>query len=166
MPQLIKDGQVVENTWTLIEASDTPESANLPEGNIIVPLNTWLAQKEQLQKRADVGVWLNSDEFAEQLGEDAAALPLIALNFPGFMDGRGFSTAYLLRQRFGFEGELRAVGHVIRDQLFYLQRCGFNAFEFDASVDLEQAKQSLADFGEFYQASIDQPEPLFRRKHG
>ena len=165
MPQLIKEGQIVNNEWQIVEATETPDSVTLPSGKTIVPLNVWEAQKSQLTARqGEIGVWLNSDEFAEVLADDAENLPLIAINFPGFMDGRGFSTAFLLRQRYGFSGELRAIGHVIRDQLFYLSRCGFNAIQLDESIDLEAAVESLSDFGESYQASADQPLPLFRRK--
>ena len=85
------------------------------------------------------------------------------VNFPVFTDGRGFSYARELRER-GLRGELRAGGHFIRDQLTYLQRCGFNAFQMADEAELEAALASLADFSEHYQASIDQPLPLFRRR--
>ncbi|GLS27214.1 DUF934 domain-containing protein [Marinibactrum halimedae] len=172
MPKLIKDGAIADNTWQFI---DTAEDANtplptapLPTGNIIVPLAVWQAQKETLKgRRNEIGVWLNSTELADTLGSDAAELPLIALRFPVFMDGRGFSTARLLRERYGFTGELRACGYFIRDQLFYLKRCGFNAFDFGEQYDeneLEKAMQSLNDFSDGYQTSVDQPVPLFRRR--
>jgi uncharacterized protein (DUF934 family) len=166
MPKLVKDGAIVEDTWTLLpkpggEATDIA----VPTGHVIVPLSVWLAQKAQLQSRTDIGVWLDSDETADLLGEDAQSLPLVAVNFPTFMDGRAFSTARLLRERFGFTGELRAVGHFIRDQLCYLRRCGVNAFAFsNPETDLQAALKSLNDFTEYYQASVDQPLPLFRRR--
>jgi len=125
----------------------------------------WIAQKVQLQTRADIGVWLDSDEIAESIGEEANRFPVIGVNFPSFMDGRAFSTARLLRERYGFTGELRAVGGFIRDQLCYLRRCGVNAFAFaNPEADLEIAVKSLNDFSEYYQASVDQPLPLFRRR--
>ncbi len=166
MPKLIKDGAIVENIWTLMAKPDTDAaSAEVAAGNIIVPLSVWLAQKNQLQSRNDIGVWLDSDETAEQIGDDAKKLPLIAVNFPLFMDGRAFSTAKLLRERYGFTGELRAVGNLIRDQLCYLRRCGVNAFAFsNPDIKLEEAVKSLNDFNEYYQASVDQPLPLFRRR--
>lgn len=165
MPKLIKDGAIIENTWTLIGKPEGDATVEIPNGNVIVPLSLWLAQKNQLQTRNDVGVWLDSDETAEQIGEDAKQLPLIAVNFPIFMDGRAFSTARLLRERFGFTGELRAIGNLIRDQLCYLRRCGVNAFAFaNPDIDLEAALRSLGDFNEYYQASVDQPLPLFRRR--
>lgn len=166
MQKLIKDGAIIENTWTLMAKPET-DSANVEvaSGNIIVPLAVWLAQKNQLQSRSDIGVWLDSDETAEQLGADANSLALVAVNFPLFMDGRAFSTARLLRERFGFKGELRAIGNLIRDQLCYLRRCGVNAFAFsNPDINLEEALKSLNDFNEYYQASVDQPLPLFRRR--
>ena len=165
MPKLVKDGVIAENTWTLLEKSEEAANCDLPAGQIIVPLNVWQAQKASLASRADVGVWIDSDESAHDLGEDAKDLPLVAVNFPGFMDGRAFSTARLLRERYGFTGELRAVGHFMRDQLCYLSRCGVNAFAFASDeTDLTEVMKSLNDFTEFYQASVNQPVPLFRRR--
>jgi uncharacterized protein (DUF934 family) len=166
MPKLIKDGAIVDNIWTLMAKPETDvTTVEVASGNIIVPLSVWLAQKNQLQSRTDIGVWLDSDETAEQIGNDAKQLPLIAVNFPLFMDGRAFSTARLLRERYAFKGELRAIGNVIRDQLCYLRRCGVNAFAFsNPDIKLEEALTSLNDFNEYYQASVDQPLPLFRRR--
>ena len=157
---------IVEVTWTLLSKPEG-DAANfaVPAGQVIVPLSVWLAQKSELKSRSDIGVWLDSDETADLLGEDAQSLPLVAVNFPTFMDGRAFSTARLLRERFGFTGELRAVGNFIRDQLCYLRRCGVNAFAFsNPETDLQAALKSLNDFTEYYQASVDQPLPLFRRR--
>ena len=166
MPKLIKDGQIIEDNWTLIAKPESDASTiNVPDGQVIVPLSVWIAQKPQLQTRNDIGVWLDSDEIAESIGEEANRFPVIGVNFPGFMDGRSFSTARLLRERYGFKGELRAVGNFIRDQLCYLRRCGVNAFAFaNPDINLEVAVKSLDDFKEYYQASVDQPLPLFRRR--
>ena len=91
-------------------------------------------------------------------------LALIAVDFPKFSDGRGYSIARLLRERYGFEGELRAIGDVLRDQLYYLRQCGFNAFAVRADRDVEAALRGLADFSDGYQASVATPLPLFRRR--
>lgn len=165
-PKLIKDGAIIDNTWALLAKPEgDAAAAAVPAGQVIVPLSVWLAQKAQLQARGDVGVWLDSDETAQQLAEDVSSLPVIGVNFPTFMDGRAFSTARLLRERYGFKGELRAVGNFIRDQLCFLRRCGVNAFAFaNPDTDLEVAIKSLDDFSEYYQASVDQPLPLFRRR--
>ncbi len=165
MPKLIKDKAIADNSWLLMEATDAPETVDIPADAVIIPLNVWQARKQELTGRiATLGVWLNSDQFADQLGEEAQQLPLVAVNFPGFMDGRGFSTARLLRERYGYSGELRATGSIIRDQLFFLQRCGFNSFDLPEGADLEAAMNSFNDFSETYQAAVDQPLPLFRRR--
>ncbi|MDQ2075480.1 DUF934 domain-containing protein [Marinimicrobium sp. ABcell2] len=166
MPKLVKDGAIVDNQWTLLEKPEgEPSAVNVPAGQVIVPLSVWQAQQDTLSQRNDVGVWLDSDETPDRLGDALQALPLIAVNFPVFKDGRAFSSARLLRERYGYTGEVRAIGHFIRDQLCYLRRCGVNAFDFGAQeIDLEQALKSLNDFTEYYQAASDERLPLFRRR--
>lgn len=166
MPKLIKDGLIAENTWTLIaKAEGDVAAAAVPASQVIIPVAVWSAQKETLQNRTDIGVWLDSDEGAELIGSDANRFAVIGVNFPLFMDGRAFSTARLLRERYGFTGELRAIGNFMRDQLCYLRRCGVNAFAFaDPETNLEEAVKSLGDLQEYYQAAVDQPLPLFRRR--
>ena len=165
MPKIIKDKAIVADDWHLLKLAEgeTPESATVPTGKQIVPLSVWLAQKTTLAARDDIGVWLAPDERAESLQDDAAGLPLIAVDFPNFADGRGYSTAFNLRTRIGFTGELRAIGDVLRDQLFYLQRVGFNAFATRPDRSIEDALKGLTDFSDVYQTSWDQKTPLFRR---
>jgi len=163
--RIIRDRRVVEDDWIVISGG----ADQLPaEGKLIVPLKRWLAQRDTLIARAQgaelLGVWLDSHEDPAALVDDLHRLSLIAVNFPRFTDGRGYSAAFLLRQRHGFKGELRAIGDVLRDQLFYLQRVGFNAFAVRAGKDIEDALKALDDFSESYQASSDQPVPLFRRR--
>ncbi len=158
--QYLKDAAVVDNSWQLVAA----ESESLPAGDILVPVNYWQANQQQLADHSgNVGVWIDSHEEIEEFAGSIAALPVIAINFPKFVDGRGFSVARLLRERYGYIGEIRAVGQFIRDQLFMMQRCGFNAFQFDSEIDLAAACKSLNDFSDAYQVAVDQPEPLFKR---
>ena len=98
--------------------------------------------------------------FAGQLGRVAR----VEVNFPKFGDGRGYSIGRLLRERHGYRGELRAVGHITRDLLFYLESCGFDAFELRPGEDPQQALAGFDDFSEAYQASVARPLPLFRRR--
>jgi phosphoadenosine phosphosulfate reductase len=93
-----------------------------------------------------------------------ADLSLIAVDFPAFKDGRGFSTATLLRSRYGFRGDLRAIGDVVLDLLFYLRRVGFSSFHLRADQDRAAAAAALRSFSDVYQASVDQPLPYFRRR--
>lgn len=159
--KLIRNGAVVDDPWTFI-GSDAIDQA-LPDGPIIVPLALWQQQAAALADRPQLGVWLDSDQSPAALAADLDRFAVIAINFPGFADGRGFSYARELRQTHGFNGEVRAVGAFMRDQLFFLARCGFNAFALD-SDKLQEALDSLGDFSETYQAAIDQPDPLFRRR--
>jgi uncharacterized protein (DUF934 family) len=163
--RIIRDCRIVEDDWIVIPA----DADALPtSGKLIIPLKRWLAQRDSLAARDQdaepLAVWLDSHEDPAGLANDLHRLALIAVNFPRFADGRGYSTAFLLRQRYGFKGELRAIGDVLRDQLFYLQRVGFNAFAVRAGKDIEEALKALDDFSETYQASSDQPVPLFRRR--
>lgn len=165
MRDIIKDRQIVADDWQVVKLAEgeTAESVAIPEGRVIVPLAVWQARRDALKARGNVAVWLASDERPEALKDDMASLPLIAVDFPKFGDGRGYSIAYNLRARLGFTGELRAIGDVLRDQLFYMQRVGFNAFATRPDRSIEDALKGLTDFSEAYQASWDQKMPLFRR---
>jgi len=88
----------------------------------------------------------------------------VEVNFPKFGDGRGFSIGRLLRERYGYKGELRAVGQITRDHLFFLESCGFDAFELREGEDAEEAIAAFGDFSESYQATVTRPVPLFRRR--
>lgn len=162
---IIKNKTIVADDWMVLrlQEHETAESVAVAAGKVIVPLKVWQAQRETLQQRKNIGVWLASDERPEDLKGDIDKFAVIAVDFPKFSDGRGYSIAYNLRARLGYTGELRAIGDVLRDQLFYLQRVGFDAFEPRADRSIEDALKGLSDFSEVYQTSIDQKSPLFRR---
>jgi uncharacterized protein (DUF934 family) len=159
MPQLIKNRALAEDRWSLVREAD----AALPAGPAIVPLATWKAQRNALLGRGDVGVWLAPADDPADLADDILRIPLVAVDFPQFADGRGYSTARLLRQRHGFGGELRAVGDVQRDQLAYLAQCGFDAFAIRDGKDARDALQGLQDFSDGYQLTEGRL-PWFRRR--
>ncbi len=169
---LIRDGDVVADDWQLISATADPASAaavTLPAGKVIVPLKVWLAQRAALTRRIaslsqPIGVWLDAHEDPALLADTIGQFAIIAVNFPKFADGRGYSIAALLRGRYGFKGELRAIGDVLRDQLFFMQRVGFNAFAVRGDKDIHDAVNALTDFSETYQGAVDQPLPLFKRR--
>jgi uncharacterized protein (DUF934 family) len=167
MRDIIKDRAIVADDWQVLHLAEgeTAEGVVIPDGKVIVPLAVWQAHRDSLKARGDVAVWLASDERPEALKDDLASLPLIAIDFPKFADGRGYSIAYNLRARFDYQGELRAIGDVLRDQLFYMQRVGFNAFATRPDRSIEDALKGLTDFSEAYQASWDKKAPLFRRVH-
>lgn len=171
---IIKGRQVVEDDWQVLRLAEPAEGAPavdpstvaVPEGKFIVPLSLWLVQREVLAPRTaagEIAVWIASDERPETLKGLLAQFPLIAVDFPKFTDGRGYSIAYNLRTRLGWTGELRAIGDVLRDQLFSMQRVGFDAYSVRADRDVHDALKGLSDFSETYQASVDQKVPLFRR---
>ncbi len=162
---IIKNKTLVEDDWLTLRLDDqeTVENIVVPEGKVIVPLKVWLAQRDQLQLRDDIGVWFASDERPEDLKEDLQRFSLIAVDFPKFSDGRGYSIAFNLRARLGYSGELRAIGDVLRDQLFYMRRVGFDAFAPRPDRDIHDALKGLEVFSEVYQTSFDQELPLFKR---
>src|SRR5262245_52455256 len=123
--RIIRDLAIVEDGFTHVA-----DGAELPaSGDIIVSLDRYRELRASLSQRTGkVGVRLRSDQEAKTLAEFLPEVALVAVEFPGFKDGRGYTTARLLRERFGWKGELRAVGDVMRDQMFYMLRCGFNAF--------------------------------------
>jgi len=163
MPRLIKDGAIVEDRWTLLR--DATSLADVPNGEpTIVPLALWLTERAALRSRAEIGVWLKPSDDPDLLAVDCPTLPLIAIDFPQFTDGRGYSIARQLRDRYGFAGELRAVGWVLRDQLFYMERCGFTAFELKAGKPLESALEAFGEFSVTYQAAADDKRPIYRRR--
>lgn len=163
--QIIKNNVVIHDDWSVLRLSegDTPEAVSVPSGKVLVPLKVWLAQRDVLQKRTDIGVWFASNERVEDLHDEVTKLAVIAVDFPKFGDGRGYTIAYRLRNRLGYRGELRAIGDVLRDQLFYMRRAGFDAFAVRADKDIHEALKSLQDFSVTYQASTDDAQPLFRR---
>jgi len=139
--------------------------AQLPAGPVLVPLALWHHHRAELRVRLpDLGLWLESSQGPEEIGEDPNAFPVIALDFPQFVDGRSYSHARLLRERHGYRGQLRAIGEVLCDQLYYMCRCGFDAFCLREDQDLEVALRSLKAFSDSYQAAVDQPLPRFRRR--
>jgi len=127
---------------------------DFPRGaDLIVPLALWrLRRDDLLHHTGGVGVWLDAGDDPEAIALDLHRLDLVAVNFPKFSDGRGFSTARLLRERYGFEGELRAIGDVGRDQLAFLERCGFDAFQLRDGVDARRALASFDEVSVEYQA--------------
>ncbi len=148
MPRLIdKSGTPVTNEWTLLAKDCTPEQALAESATqLIVPLQLWLGAKDQLRAAGkQLAVWLDSDESVTAIAADLAQLPLVALNFPVFSDGRNYSNATRLHQHYRYEGEIRAIGDVLRDQLFYMRRCGFSSFDLRDSVKLEDARKALQD---------------------
>ncbi|MES2499535.1 MAG: DUF934 domain-containing protein [Pseudomonadota bacterium] len=155
-----------ENTVTETQIAETAIPA---KGKIIVPLSVFIARKSELSTRisnGEIGVWIDTHELIADLAEnqpDLNVLPIIAVHVERFADGRIFSLGTLLRTRYGFKNELRAIGDVLRDQLFFLKRSGFDSYLIRADRSAVEALTSLKDFTEPYQGAVDEPRPVFSR---
>lgn len=151
--RVIKDGRVLEDDWVLLR--EVP-AGTIPATCAIIPLTYWRERRVPA-----AGVWLTSEESIEELQADLDRLQMIALDFPKFVDGRSYSNACLLR-RHGYRGELRAIGDVLRDQLYFMQRCGFDSFELRPDRDPEDAIAAFREFSVRYQPAADGAPHLFR----
>ena len=156
MATLIKNKRIAPDSWQQLKPAAEDRLPAVPlTGDWIVPLAIWNEQRAQTSQRTGRnGVLLENTDDPRLLVEDFDRLALIAVRFPKFTDGRGYSIARLLR-RLGWKGELRAVGDVLRDQLFYMTRCGFDAFELRADQDAQVALTAFSDFSAPYQPAID-----------
>ena len=167
MAQLIKHGVATTDSWQILDlaAGESPETVALPDGDIIFPLAVWQARKDEIVSRPTIGLLLQPADRVEDVAGDLASFNLIAVNFPKFVDGRGYSTAALLRQRYGYTGELRAVGDVLHDQLFFMRRVGFDSYALKDGKSLDYAiAAGFKPFTEAYQGATDQAQPHFRRR--
>ena len=167
MAQLIKHGVATTDSWQILDlaAGESPETVALPEGDVIFPLAVWQARKDEIVSRPTIGLLLQPADRVEDVAGDLASFNLIAVNFPKFVDGRGYSTAALLRQRYGYTGELRAVGDVLHDQLFFMRRVGFDSYALKDGKSLDYAiAAGFKPFTEAYQGATDQAQPHFRRR--
>lgn len=153
MPVLVKDQQIVADTWQLLEAIPDYVPANA-----IVPV-------DQLTNTNANAVWVDGDLEVDEIGIQLATLDLVAVHFPMFADGRGLSLGTLLRTRYDFKGELRAIGEVQPDLTPFMLRCGFDAFVLPSEQAAQTAIQCMSSMSDFYQGSVIQPEPAYRRKH-
>jgi uncharacterized protein (DUF934 family) len=168
MAQLIKNGAVAVDPWKTLEINeaDTAENVALPAGDIIFPLAVWQARKAEIvAARQRIGLLLQPEDRVEDIADDLASFAVIAINFPKFVDGRGYSAAALLRQRYGYAGELRAVGNVLHDQLFFMKRVGFDSYAFTDGKNAAYALEAgFRPFSDAYQAATDESQPHFRRR--
>ena len=149
--KIIKDKQIIEDNWTHIADSD-----EITSGDITVSLSRWKKDKSELSDHlGNIGIRILPADSIDDIAADLKTLKLVAVEFPAFTDGRAFSHARLLRSRYGFEGEIRAIGNYMPDQVFYLSRVGVNAFQLENPEQLKLALSTMNDFTVKYQASSD-----------
>ena len=160
MSRIIRNRTIVEDPWTLAAQLTQPPHGT---GRLIVPLERWRVERETLRD-TEVGVLLANAEDVEAIFPEIAERPLIALQFPTFTDGRALTQAILLRNRLGFRAELRAVGDVVRDLVFWLGRCGFDVIVPRPDQDLEACRAALDEIRQAYQPAADGHAPAWARR--
>jgi len=149
--KIIKDKQIIEDNWTHIADSD-----EITDGDITVSLSRWTKEKAELSNhQGNIGIRISPADKVEDIAADLKNVKLIAVEFPAFTDGRAFSHARLLRSRYNYDGEIRAIGNYMPDQVFYLTRVGVNAFQFENPEQLNLALSTMDDFTVKYQASTN-----------
>ena len=158
---LIKDNAFVENTFVRVADEET-----LPEGAIVVSLKRFQAERDALLSRnTPLGLRLTADQSPESLGADVHHFAVVELEFPKFKDGRAYSWARQLRQRLRYNGELRAVGEVLRDQWLFMSRCGIDAFEVRPGTRIEDFQAAMAEQTVFYQPASDRVRNVLELRH-
>lgn len=165
LPHLIKNGQLINDVWHLVALPNEGEAAVIPAGPVLLPITVWKSQYATLAGRGQIGLWLEPADQLSDVEADLKQFEVIAINFPKFADGRGYSLARLLRERYGYTGEIRAVGDVLHDQLYFLARVGFDAFALRGHKNAQLALASaFKTFTTAYQHAVDVKDPLFRRR--
>ncbi|HTT07978.1 MAG TPA: DUF934 domain-containing protein [Gammaproteobacteria bacterium] len=153
-----KDLHIVDDGWQLVI-----DEAELPAGDVIVSVARWQKERDALLARGGrLGLKVGGDTPVTTIADDLEHFALIALEFPKFGDGRCFSHARLLRERYNYKGELRAVGDVQRDQLYFMRRCGIDSFAVRADKDIEDALNAFKEFTVRYQPAADDAQPIYR----
>ena len=163
--KFIKAREILDNDFIHIAETEDLAVADLPAGNISVPLNFWMGNKQGIRERAGIiAVQIASDEAVEELADDLVEIDMVVLPLVNFVDGRSYSHAYKLRLRHHFKGEIRAVGDVHFDQLSFLARVGCDAFELPDGEDQQAALRAFNEFSEVYQPAADGARLIFSRR--
>lgn len=159
--EIIKSRRRQPDSWVYL-GTDTDIA---PDAEVIIPIEQFEDSPTRwLERNARWGLLLEPDTDLEAVAAALSAASLIAIRFPKFTDGRGYSLARLLRQRYGYAGELRAIGDINREQLMYLERCGFDAFELKAGRSIEDALSAFEELPTRYQSAADSAVPIWQRR--
>jgi len=165
MSKIIKNREIIVDQWISITNPEQDLASTDASANIIVELAYWLENKTSLIERAGkVGVLLLGSDEPELFHHELDNIDLIAINFPKFGDGRGYSIARLLCERYGYQQEIRAVGDVLRDQLRFMERCGFNAYALRSDRNIEEALASFSAISVNYQSDVLEKKPIYNRR--
>jgi uncharacterized protein (DUF934 family) len=159
---LVKNKELTENPTRHVEDD---ESFAIHD-DVTVSLDRWRREKDVLRNHeGPLGIRIPNDIDVRELEDDVLDAPMLALYFPSFADGRAYSQARILREELDYDGELRATGDVLRDQVFFMHRCGFDALELRPDRDPKEALTAFDDFTIRYQPAVDEKQPLFRRRN-
>lgn len=160
---LFKNGQQADNHWIFLD-DDAPLIAG---ANVVVSLNRWRAERDGLLAHdGDLGLQLEPGDDPKEISDDTDLFALITINFPIFKDGRGYSYGRLLRERYGFNGELRAIGEVLRDQILFLARCGFDSWEVSDGTGEDCVAAELNSFTPPYQPTRHSARTIVDERKG
>ncbi|MGI9281118.1 MAG: DUF934 domain-containing protein [Endozoicomonas sp.] len=161
MARLLKNNEVFEEDFLILESeTDSNGSSDI----LLIPAKNLEQHKELLDQEQQTGLFLDSDDEVEAYADALSRFDLITINFPKFMDGRGYSLCRLLRERYQYQGDIRAIGDVLTDQIFMMKRCGFSSYYLREDQKAEDAIKALDTFTLRYQGSTDDPEPLYRKR--
>ena len=159
---LIKDGVQVTDPWVFAE-DDAPVQPDIPT---VVSYKRFLEEREDLlRSQAELGIRLDSGDDVSVLAEDLGRIRVVSLDFPKFTDGRSYSAARLLRQRYGYEGEIRATGNVLCDQFAFMLRAGFDAFQVRDGSEARFCEARFRDFSHHYQNAADGAQAVWAKRH-
>ncbi len=159
---LLRDGALVDDPWVTVD-----DGTALPmDGPAMISLERWQAHRDALLGRnAPLGIRLKSDQSPALIADDLDRFAVVALEFPVFKDGRAYSYARLLRERYGYRGEVRAVGEVLRDQFLFMVRCGFDALEVKDENAAGQWREAVSEISVVYQPAADSQTPVWALRH-
>ena len=165
MQQVFKNGVIQDDHWSHLDVQIGADFTPEPEVHYILPLDIWQGFAGDFSGFISCpGITISADADLASLADAIERVPLIAIEFCSFTDGSGFSTASLLREDYKFDGELRAMGAILPDQVPYLLRCGFNSVEFPRAEDLEHAVALTGDTGQSYQGDVETPRTPFQQR--
>lgn len=166
----IKNRQLGSDDWLMVSAlPEDMADLELPSAATIYALPVWQHRRADIvshvtAQQLPLGLWLAASDDVAVIADDLTQLAVVALDFPKFSDGRNLSSARLLRERYAYRGEIRAVGDVLVDQLYFMARCGFDAFCLRADQPTDAALAAFATFSQHYQGAADDALPYFRRR--
>lgn len=165
MSIIIKNSIIIKDNWLFLNINNKKKLKNIffYNNKIIVHLNIWKKYFNFLKDKKKIGIWIFNYENLKKIKKKNLIFKIIVINFINFLDGRGYSLAYKIRNNFKYSKELRAIGNVLCDQIFYMQRVGFNSFLIKSNKNIYDALNCLYDFSEKYQSSYDENKPLFLR---